>query len=116
MWLKNINIVNYYYNWFLFEYVLKCNVFPPCKAACSSSLLLHDPTEIILIWLAAYEAFLIICSVEINMKTYLWGNHDAFFKDRFRFKDKYKILKNIIYLKYKYFVTICTVPFVQFNV
>ncbi len=69
-WLKNNSKngrnVNYYYNlkqvFFLFEYMLKCNLFLWCAAEFSASLLQssvsHDPSEIILIcWFAAQETF-----------------------------------------------------------
>ncbi len=54
--LECSNIAKYYYNFkqlFLFEYILKCNLFLWCKAEFSASLLQstmsHDPSEIILI-------------------------------------------------------------------
>ncbi len=55
---KNSNIVKYYYNLnncFLYEYIVKCNLFLWCKAEFSASLLQssvsHDPSEIILLLL-----------------------------------------------------------------
>ncbi len=65
-------------NRFLFEYILKCNLFPWCKAEFSATLLQssvsHDPSEIIIIYLfAAKETFLIIINVENNCAA-LCGN------------------------------------------
>ncbi len=60
----------------------------------------HDSSEIIQYWFGAQETFLII----INVKTVVWLKSWSrlFF---FRVLDEYKIQKNSIYLKYKYFVT-----------
>ncbi len=55
---KWLNIIRILKNSFLFEYILKCNLFLWCKAEFSS--VSHDPSEIILIcWFAAQETFII---------------------------------------------------------
>ncbi len=60
-----------YQNCFLFDYILKCNLFLWCKAEFSASLLQasvsHDPSEIIQIfWFAAQETF--SSSIIINVE------------------------------------------------
>ncbi len=53
---------------FLFEYILKCNLFMRCIAEFSASLLQssvsRDPSEIILIcWFGAQQTFIVIISI-----------------------------------------------------
>ncbi len=64
---KFTTILKYYYSLnthFLFEYVLKCNLFLWRKAEVSAlfqSSVSHDPSEIMKIcWFAAQETFMII--------------------------------------------------------
>ncbi len=59
------NIITMQNNCFLFEYILKYNLFLECKSEFLASLLLsavsHDPSEIILIcWFAAQKMFLML--------------------------------------------------------
>ncbi len=80
-------------NCFLFEYILKCNLFLWFKAEFSASLLQssvsHDPSEIILIyWFASQETFIIIISVN---NSYAVSNFHRNFDNFF--------LESIIYRK-----------------
>ncbi len=72
------NIIIIQNNTFLFEYILKYNLFLWYKAAFSASLLQssvsHDPSEIILIyWFAAQENFLLLSMLKMNI---FCVNHD----------------------------------------
>ncbi len=79
---NNITVSN---NCFLFEYILKCNLFLWCKAEFSASLLessvSHDPSEIILIcWFAAQETFFFIIIINVQNScaaSYFCGNCDS---------------------------------------
>ncbi len=71
-----LNIIAIKMNCFLFEYILKRNLFLWCKAVFSASLLQssvsHDPSEIILIcWFAAQETFIINIIIIINVTVVL---------------------------------------------
>ncbi len=81
---KNSNFVkyNYKYNCFLYECIVKCNVFLCTKFSASllQSSVSHDPSEIILIyWFTTQETFLIITNVENSYAAqYFCGNRDIF--------------------------------------
>ncbi len=72
---------------FLFEYILKCNLFLWCKAECSVSLLQssvsHDPSEIILTcWFSAKSINQSINqSIDVNvvLRNLICGDGDPFF-------------------------------------
>ncbi len=68
---------------FLFEHILKCNLFLWCAAEFSASLLQssvsHDPSEIILIcWFAAQGTLLIIINVENSCAASYFCGKDVF--------------------------------------
>ncbi len=82
------NIITISNNCFLFEYIVKCNLFLWCKAEFSASLLQssvsHDPSEIILIcWFNAQETFII--NVENDWSaSYFCGKCDSLMNRKFK--------------------------------